>query len=88
MTGDPSNLLTVDWKVTHDGGPNAEVLEFMDGQLAVTYGPMPKEVVGKFMLQRKQAVGEIFDRIIRRLNSGQDQTHQAEQVTGEAVPER
>jgi hypothetical protein len=63
------------------------VLEFMDGQLSVTYGPMPKEVVGKFMRQRKAAVAEIFDRIVRRLNSESENSPQEDQqVSPQAVP--
>ncbi len=85
MIGDPANLIMVEWSVIGDDGPDAYVLEFTDGQLSVTYGPMPREVVGAFLAQRKTAVGEIFDRIVRRLTS-ENSSQEHQQVADQALP--
>lgn len=86
MSGDPSHLITVTWSAYSAGGPNdAYVTEFTDGQLSLTYGPMPMAVTGEFITQRKNQIAEIFDRVIRRLNDGKDQTHQDEPLAGEAL---
>lgn len=88
MIGDPVNLITVNWSVVRDGPDSGYVTEFADGQLALSFGPMPMAVTGAFILQRKQQVAAIFDRVVRRLNDGKDQTDEAEPLASEAVSER
>lgn len=84
MIGDPSNLVTVNWSVIRDA-TDAYVLEFTDGQLSLTYGPMPASVAGQFILRRKEQVAAIFDRIIRRIDDGKDQTHETEPLPGASL---
>jgi hypothetical protein len=65
MTGDPAKLIMVTWFVVKDG-PGAHVLEFTDGQLGLTWGPMPSELTKRFIADRKKKVEEIFDRALER----------------------
>lgn len=85
MSGDPSKLITVEWSVVRDE-TEAYVREFTDGQLALTFGPMPPEVVDQFLRDRKAAIKTLFDRIINKLNQEitngfQNSSHQAEPIS-------
>lgn len=85
---DPSKLITIDWTVLKDDGPDAYVLEFTDGQLVLTFGPMPKGVVEAFLAERRKQIAAIFDRIIRDLNNAKDPSNETEQVADQAVSQR
>lgn len=80
MIGDPANLFTVNWQIVRAGADNAFVLEFSDGQLALTFGPMPSDVVEHFLLERKQAVTRVIDLVVTKLNTektdGKDPTQE------------
>ncbi len=85
MSGDPAKLITISWQVLRDDGPDAFVLEFTDGQLVLTFGPMPKGIVNDFLAKRKRALEDLFDRIIGKLNNGQDPPQEHQQVPDQTV---
>lgn len=84
MTGEPK-LFTVTWSVLRDDGPEAYVLEFTDGQLALTFGPMPKGNVETFLIARKKHITAIIDRALERLNDGKDTSQEDQAVPGASV---
>lgn len=69
MSGDPANLIMVQWSVIQAEG-GAFVCEFTDGQLSITYGPMPAGITDKFIAERRRSVSAIFDRAIERTTNG------------------
>lgn len=89
MIGDPANLFTINWQIIRTGASDAFVLEFTDGQLALTFGPMPFDVVEHFLLERKQAVTRVIDLVVTKLNTektnGQDPTQKDEPLPAPGV---
>lgn len=63
------SLLKVSWSIMSDEWGDKHVLEFVDGHLAVTFGPMPPSIVKAFLIERRRMVAVLFDNIVRKLNA-------------------
>jgi hypothetical protein len=82
MIGDPSKLMTINWSVIRDE-TEAYVREFTDGQLSLTFGPMPVGVVECFVRERQATVKALFDQVILKLET---QTNGFQNPPQEAEP--
>lgn len=84
MSDDPTKLITVTWKTLRDRS-GAYVLEFTDGQLALTFGPMPNDKVDPLIAERRKHVADIFDRCLERLNN-ENPPQENQQVADPSLP--
>ena len=84
MSEDPANLITVTWQVIRDRS-GAYVIEFTDGQMALTFGPMPNDKVDPLIAERRKRVSDIFDRCLERLKN-ENAPPQNQQVPDPSLP--